>query len=183
MKALTKFLLLSAGLSIGSSVYALDWTPFLQPLKNSCDTRGTINLENIPKKYKASVISNKKSIDKSQEQFYGVIDKQTVTLKNATAFGTPLSKIVQKISDGGENGSFTSLTLHFTNTKFMDSLPQFYAKSGKHTVKAGTKKVIDQSSYTIRGSATGYELEELGRVWVLTFNKKDKTITCTMASS
>lgn len=184
MKILAQILLLSTGLCVGSSIYAaVDWTPFLQSIKNSCYTGGTLNFDNIPKKYKTSVVSNKKSVDKSQEKFYGVIDKQTVTLKNATAFGAPLSKIVQEVSDGGENGNFTSLNLYFTNTKFMNSLPQFYAKYGKHTIKAGTKTVITQPSYSIRGFATGYELEETGRIWKLTFNKKHKTIKCFMGSS
>lgn len=181
-------LLLMSLFSISSVQAEVDWSPFLQLLKNSCQSYN-IDLENIPKKYHASIISNKKITDKKNKiaTAYGVPDIRTITLKNATAFGSPIKKIVMEEYSGGDVGSMTRFSVYFDNNNFIRNLSQFQAKEGKLVAKATDKKQLkakdtEGEDIIIQTTGMGYRIETFGRVTELKVDKKTKQLSCVHGS-
>lgn len=186
MKYLTACLTLSTATLMATSAYAGDWTAELSAIKNGCDYYEVVNLDTLAKKYRASVISNKKSIDSKNSNTYGDNHIQTLVLKDVTAFGSPLSKIVWEETDGGEVGNFNRLTLHFADTNFMNNRSSFYIKVGNQTYNVGKgrkfSRQANDSQQSLTINDTGYEFEEDGRVFALNFDKKNKILNCGMYS-
>lgn len=67
---------------------ATDWTPYLKQMMLGCDFP-TLK-DNLPSRYKASIASKKV---KGNPKIEGEDIYTTYTLRNATAFGQPLSKV------------------------------------------------------------------------------------------
>lgn len=134
---------------------ATDWTPYLKPMLSGCDSVRIA--EGIPKKYKASIASKKVKGNPDNE---GEEIITTYTLKNATAFGQPLAKV--EYLQGYE---WSSTSLYFKDNKFTKLRPQFKLPK------------LDEYSQVTSNNAEGYEIEDGGYLY-LTFDKKDKSISC-----
>lgn len=131
-----------------------DWTPILRPLLNGCDFAHEI--DDVSKLYKSSVVKDTLVADYPDEE--ETPTHHTLLLKDAVAFGQPITKITNDESDG----SF-AYSLYFKNTEFMKLRPLF--------------KLPKPNSYSkgkIKTSKLGYETEDRA----LTFDVKQKTITC-----
>lgn len=143
MKRLALILALSA---LSTPAWSADWTPYLKGMKDSCDTSsinallfkdGTYDTSNLPKKLRADIVKYD--------------DDGKIILKNATAFGHPLTAITSH--EDADAGGFG---LTFANQKFMSILPQFSISDGKITEKAGSSNkywvsigthVVDDDNY------------------------------------
>lgn len=143
---------------------ATDWTPHLKPMLSGCNFSN--DPDKLPARYKTSIASKKVRVDSTD---YGVDDYEgdTITtyhLKNATAFGHPLSKI--EYLQGYEWGH---LKLYFKDSKFTALRPQF--KLPKDNKQHGEYITVTKNN------ASGYEVEDIGYV-TLAFNSKEKSIVC-----
>ena len=143
---------------------ATDWTPYLKPMLSGCSFSN--DPDKLPARYKASIASKKVRVDSTD---YGVDDYEgdTITtyhLKNATAFGHPLSKV--EYLQGYEWGH---LKLYFKDSKFTALRPQF--KLPKSNQRSGGYNAVTKNN------ASGYEVEDIGYV-TLAFNSKEKSIVC-----
>lgn len=143
---------------------ATDWTPHLKPMLSGCSFSN--DPDKLPARYKTSIASKKVRIDSGD---YGVDDYEgdTITtyhLKNATAFGHPLSKV--EYLQGCEWGH---LKLYFKDSKFTALRPQF--KLPKSNQRSGGYNTVTKNN------ASGYEAEDMGYV-TLAFNPKEKSIVC-----
>ena len=116
-----------------SPALAADWTPYLQGMQENCNYGDTI--ANILTKQSAVPNALKKDVVK---QSYANIDEFTnkgmLQLKNASAFGYPISKITL---DEEYDGRY--LTVYFKDKNFMKLLPNFYVKLGNTKIPAGKK--------------------------------------------
>ena len=143
---------------------ATDWTPYLKPMLSGCSFSN--DPDKLPARYKASIASKKVRID-SEDYGVGDYEGDTITtynLKNATAFGHPLSKI--EYLQGYEWGH---LKLYFKDSKFTALRPQF--KLPKSNQRSGGYNAVTKNN------ASGYEVEDIGYV-TLAFNSKEKSIVC-----
>lgn len=142
---------------------ATDWTPYLKPMLSGCFYPEPS--ENLPARYKASVVSKKITFDRTDaDSDYDGEKTTTYTLKNATAFGQPLLKVEEL--EGYEWGH---LKLYFKDTKFTALRPQFKLPKFDTTPGSLQPKIINNSS----GYNTIQESQK-----ELIFNKKEKSITC-----
>lgn len=141
-----KFLALATSLLVASPAFSADWTPVLKEMQNSCKIENIGQIINkqkaMPKNLKGDIISHK-------TDGFG---NGVITLKNATAFGYPISKIDFQLPQGGEAG----LKLYFKSVDFKKVLPQFYYKVGNKTVKGDIKTAI------------GYKYNENGGITKIT---------------
>lgn len=157
----------------------------------------------IPKALQASIASYKGTATAPKDDRDGIIHRVTIGLKNATAFGQPITKI-QYLSepDYGGHGSDT-LTVYFAKNDFVKLKPQFPLVIGDTKYPIGTS-----TYYYIQQDEQDYEkffatkiskaqkdeiaLEQLAEThqngWQmptdgvglvkLTFNSKNKSIVC-----
>lgn len=123
-------------LSVGSA-YAADWTPYLSSIKHNCDvekihstllTQSFAN-KKLPQALHADLVKRTGKINPDSASGEVVLQ-----LKNATAFGQPLTKISYMVGDSQAEWHF-----YFANDGFMKLLPTFYTGEGKHTKPAGTQ--------------------------------------------
>lgn len=125
-----KAVMVAALLTISSSVWAaVDWTPYLKEMKDECDffvediiseALGDGNRHHMPKALQPSVAS------------YSHTQSTTdVRLKNAIAFGQPITRIVVGTTD---DDTFT--TVYFANADFVKIKPQFtvYVDGKDHAI-------------------------------------------------
>lgn len=130
--AIKKLLTLSI-LGISTTAFgAVDWTSHLKGMQSSCNTYAIAELaksKTLPKALRPSLVKRQGKISESD-------GKVTWTLKNATAFGQPLTKITY--SRDGHTAS--SVTLYFANDGFMKLLPSFAPKFNGKALKAGQQK-------------------------------------------
>lgn len=124
-----------ASLMFASSAFAHDWTPYLQGMKNTCDTSALLQLA---EKYE-NTKQLPKAISGSVTDFeVGIIGSFSISLKNATAFGYPINAIESIVAANGTS----RVSVHFKNADFMRIAPQFYLLSaGGQKVSVGTQKI------------------------------------------
>ena len=136
---MNKVLLLAVLASLGvGGAYAADWTPYLSSIKHNCDTTkihntlfsNTFDNKKLPKALQASVVKRTGKVDMDN----GGAGEVVLQLKNATAFGEPLTKIHYLVHDYHAEWRFS-----FGNGNFRKLLPTFYAGEGKYTKPAGTE--------------------------------------------
>ena len=139
---------------------ATDWTPYLKPMMSGCSFP-TLK-DKLPSRYKASIASKKV---KGNPEIEGEDIYTTYTLRNATAFGQPLSKV--EYLTGWEWGH---LKLYFKDTKFTALRPQF--KLPKLDADP------DLISTVIKNNAQGYQVDDGIGMLELEFNKTQKSISC-----
>lgn len=131
-----------------------DWTPILRPMLNGCDFTNQIDKKS--KLYKASVLKDTLVIEDENEEESPT--HQTILLKDAVAFGQPFTKI----TDDGSDGAF-AYTIYFKNKDFIKLRPLFKLP-----------KVDSYNKHEIKINNLGYDTPAR----TLTFNIKEKTITC-----
>lgn len=133
---LTTFVSLS---TIGlSTAHATDWTPYLSGIQHNCNTQiihDTLFTEmfvnkKLPSALQGSLVKRTGRINNETAS-----GKVVLQLKNATAFGEPLTQISYTAHDNHATWQF-----RFGNGNFSKLLPTFYAGEGKYTQKAGTKQ-------------------------------------------
>lgn len=131
MKKSTLALLIS--LVISSPAFSADWTPVLKEMQDSCKTDIIESIASkqtrMPNNLKGDIISHK------GDGYDGMFFSSTLTLKNATAFGYPISKIEYDADEGDGGG----VKVHFKSVNFNKVLPKFSYKVGKKTHKATLK--------------------------------------------
>lgn len=124
-----KSLALATSLLVASPAFSADWTPVLKEMQNSCKISAIEPIvdktQPVPKSLKDDVISHK------------VGDKSVIALKNATAFGYPLTKIERYYT-----GHSYGVKLYFKSVDFNKILPKFSFKVGNQTYQAGVKKAF-----------------------------------------
>lgn len=151
---------------------AADWTPLFKSLETNCQfTLRESNKVKVPKSFVKDIVSKKEN---DQGDSYDL----TMKLKNATAFGSPLTKMVVKSDTGGGE-----VKLFFTNTDFMKSLSNFTFKDDNGSLRAGVNKkfTVDvQDEYPIKfeSNASGYSMDGDSYGTILNFDRKSKTISC-----
>lgn len=171
---------------------ATDWTPELTSLQSGC--HGIFHLmEELPNKYQASIIKTSKT--KVKAKYGGNNIATTYYLKNATAFGIPLDKIIEEINDSDFH--YMSFSIVFKDNSFLKLRPDFYysaynsdtdneyvvtvrmPKSGKYNSKNKGIALVYKNN-----TASGYDVEDesgaMGRYVSLKFDKNRKSITCVM---
>lgn len=173
-------------------------------MQENCNYGNTIT--NILTKQSAVPNALKKDVVKLN---YTVLDemtsKGTLQLKNATAFGYPISKITL---DDEYDGRY--LTVYFKDKNFMKLLPDFYVKLGNTKIPAGKKVAYVKATHldTQKTKITKIDYKNIDKIqpmddndnwsvryvstpngWYvndlempidgeLSFNSKTKTITC-----
>ncbi len=206
MKQLTKLATMMIGLGLAQLSFGADWTPYLKGMQDSCDYGDKLtNILNkktaMPKALKADVV---KHTAKSGEV--------NLSLKNATAFGYPISKITYSGDYAG-----ATLKVHFKTTDFTKSIGNFTVNVGNQKQKAGIKKAWAVGGYNDNGVATKFNSvtfpkkvdgyyqvqdlfsEDMGAIVLthengwnvidvaeagsdLTFDSKQKTIACSFST-
>lgn len=119
------------GLALCASASAGDWTNHFSTIKENCSPSEIRELiDSAPKSLKKDIISSKES----------EAERGTVTnyrFKNATLFGSPFTRI--EFRDESAADSIT--TIYFSDTRFMQALPQFYVKDQNGLIMhAGTER-------------------------------------------
>lgn len=191
---------------------AADWTPLLQIMQNGCAVHSAndkiapimAKIEDVPKYLKADVLHHTTPMESNHEN----TDQFTLTLKNATAFGYPIQKIIY---------NDTELKVYFKNTDFMKAISQFTVPVEHQNQPAGIqnawgtiyKATKDQTTpidfpkpitQNLDGQTyTSYDFDKLSKKydviyitdetgWYLNsetssqslkFNSQEKTISCT----
>ena len=149
-----------------------DWTPYLKGIQANCQTP---DLDKpIPMNLKPSVIKmeNHRKLDDGT-----YIGKRVIALKNATAFGYPITKIVLD-----STGYVGSTDIYFANSDFMKLRNQFYLNTKEGKLYASEKrKVIDPDSFdgVLTADGNGYDTG----LAALTFDLKSKSISCSWAAA
>lgn len=149
-----------------------DWTPYLKGIQANCQTP---DLDKpIPMNLKPSVIKmeNHRKLDDGT-----YIGKRVIALKNATAFGYPITKIVLD-----STGYVGSTDIYFANSDFMKLRNQFYLNTKEGKLYASEKrKVIDPDSFdgVLTADGNGYDTG----LAALTFDLKGKSISCSWAAA
>lgn len=169
---------------------ATDWTPELTTLQSGC--HGIFHLmDELPKKYKTAII--RKSDIKVKDGEGGNDITTTYYLRDATAFGVPLDKIIEKTNDS--HFHYMSFSIVFKNNSFLKLRPDFYysaynsitdneyvvtvrmPKSGKYNSKDKGIALVYKNN-----TALGYDVEDESGVMPaydsLKFDKNRKSITC-----
>ncbi len=195
--------ILATILGFSTSSFAADWTNYLKSMQDSCKIASiekSINKKSdIPKNLHSSI--SKYSV---KNNMFDAKDAD-IRLKNATAFGQPISRITHTISSEGRE-----LTVYFKNNHFINLKPKFSINfDGKnHAVGSkkawliysesedGTPQKIMNVPYqgengeyfnnqedwnmvlTIDDMGWSYGGTEYGSYDFLEFNKQQKTITC-----
>ena len=151
----------------------------LNRCKNSCSTY-LIDLENIPKQYKASIAKDYRWQKKVKfGPTYDTYDVHTVILKNVTAFGYPISKI-ETSTDGHSTVNFE---LHFKDKNFMKLRPDFYYTTiGKTKIsyppkRQGVLEGEESQGISYQSDRFGYNIEGNASE-NLFFDEKNKLIPC-----
>lgn len=159
-----------------SQAQTVDWGNYLQGIKVNCDTSALDNPEPATLKSSILKLNNQGKLDDGTW-----VGKKTITLKNATFMGQPLTKIVKD-----SNGYEGKTTLYFANTGFMQLRPQFYMETdtaqGKVRLYASDKKVIqDPDSFAGQYTANGKGYND--GLTNLNFDMKTKSISCSWAAA
>ena len=157
MKKLTVALCLALMVHSGLAIGATDWTPYFQSMKDGCNYPHP--KDGIPSKYQASIVSTKVKGNPKNE---GEDVITTYTLKNAIAFGQPITKF--EYLQGYE---WHHLELYFKNDSFMKLRPQFKLPQP------------EEFPDVTENTAKGYSVEGIGYI-DLKFDQKKKSIYCGM---
>ena len=171
---------------------AVDWTPKLTGLQNSCSDIFHI-MEELPKKYQASI--SKKSKQKIQDEYSGYNVTTTYHLKDATLFWLPLEALKEDVND--TDFHYKKFSMVFKDTAFMQLRPSFYyvaqGDMGAPYVitadnpKSGKYQNVDEGmDVTYKNTALGYEVDDSNSEGMscstyLDFDKANKTLSCAMA--
>lgn len=148
----------------------IDWTPVLKTMQNGCDLP---DIDNAPPEILASVQSDSGTRGGSNKVADGY---KTLLLKNASAFGYPISKIYF----GSQGAGFSSATVYFTDQRFLTLRPKFYVQTIAGNLSAKDKMIItDRNAFAGQYLANGYGYSD-GRSGV-TFSPKTYSITCSWA--
>lgn len=166
MKSLIKssvlFLLLGLSISANADIDATDLTPFFQGLKEGCSLENSS--DDFPKLYRKAIISQKTTGSKKVTSDNSH-SKTVYQLKNASIFGYPVRAVA---FSGGLDG--IDISLFFLDAKFMVLRPQFKIPADK-----GYKITKDNSK--------GYIYTDDSNEGELVFDKKDKSITCSVSNN
>ncbi|OOS06344.1 hypothetical protein SAMN02745664_10766 [Moraxella cuniculi DSM 21768] len=155
-----KAAILTTGLLFGTAALAetIDWTPALESLKNMCNQEAIYDSDidwwtaaNVPyykdKRILGSMLSP--SVVKSTVRF----GKQVHHLKNATAFGLPITRFEL---DNGGNGMLDRVEIFFANNDFLKLRSEFYAVKDRgdnaQTVYANEKQAWMEYYYSQGGN-------------------------------
>lgn len=119
------------GLALCASASAGDWTNHFSTIKENCSPSEIWELiDSAPKSLKKDIISSKES-----ETERGRVTNYR--FKNATLFGSPFTRIEFR----DESAADSIATIYFSNTRFMQALPQFYVKDQNGLIMhAGTER-------------------------------------------
>lgn len=101
--------------SVGSQAWAGDWTPFLKGMKDDCqihDMSAGNSKPSIPANLKKDVVANKFANGKAD-----------ITLKNATAFGKPITRIQTQLPDSSD---VAYVKVYFKDGDFSKIRSQFF---------------------------------------------------------
>lgn len=143
---------------------ATDWTPYLKSMMLGCKYPDPN--DKLPARYKASIVSTKVKIDSYDNDIldYKGDEITTYNLKNATVFGQPLLKV--EYMQGYEWGH---MKLYFKDTKFIALRSQFKLPKFEKYQYGVLPEITNNNN--------GYQTYQDFYV-NLTFDKKDKSITC-----
>lgn len=151
-----------------------DWTPLLKTLQNSCslpkiyDDAGRMV---IPKAYQPSVVSHKNTGSRDS-------GTETMVLKDAIAFGSPLNKFYVTVTESGYNA-----VLSFDNANFMKNMSKFYFQDGNYKMLAGSRsKPFQKEEMIYSPSSTGYYYQQNEYETRLKFDANKRTITCSVVN-
>lgn len=167
-----------------SATAAVDWTPYLKGMQDHCsyDSKefwqalgfgypaGEPQKAKTPKALQASVsgysVKEKKKLRNGDDHYLDIIIK----LKNATAFGEPITKVHYYI--GYE---FYGLEVTFANNNFTRLKPRFTMTYDGKKYPVGSNKYWDEY---LKIDKNGW-IADLGEYpESLSFNAKDKSIKC-----
>lgn len=151
-KRISKFFVLLgfslSGVSVCNISHAItDWTAYIQPLQHNCNGEKLSKIiydykktQKFPKNLQPSIIkvtpinpfSDKKILNSNETDGFELL------LKNATAFGYPITKLRIVVPET----EYFDYTVSFANSNFMQLLPKFFVVSntGKKEF-AGTQKL------------------------------------------
>ncbi len=168
---------------------AVDWTPKLTGLQNSCSDIFHI-MEELPKKYQDSI--GKKSEQKIQDEYSGYNVTTTYHLKDATLFRLPLESLKEDVND--TDFHYKKFSMVFKDTAFMQLRPSFYyvaqSDMGASYVitadnpKNGKYQNVDEGiDVTYENTALGYVVDDnssegMSCSTYLDFDKANKTLSC-----
>lgn len=170
---------------------AVDWTPKLTGLQDSCSDIFHL-MYDLPKKYKASII--KKSDVKVKDGYGGHNITTTYNLKDSSVFGLSLDKIKEEIND--TDFHYKSFSMIFKDNAFLKLRPSFYytAESeigAKYKITADMPRsgtYNDNASgihVKYKNMTSGYEVYSDGEVMScnteLKFDKPNKAISCSIS--
>lgn len=171
---------------------AVDWTPKLTGLQDSCSDTFHI-MEELPKKYQASI--SKRSEQKIQDEYSGNNITTTYHLKDAIFFGLPLEALKEDVND--TDFHYKKFSMVFKDTAFMQLRPSFYyvaqSDMGMPYVitadnpKSGKYQNVDEGiDVTYKNTVLGYEIEDnssdgMSCSTYLDFDKANKTLSCASA--
>lgn len=135
-----------------ASYATTDWTPKLKPMLAGCEG---MNLYELPKSYQSAIVKKIEQSDGDTEDdpYY-----MTYMLKDSVAFGQPISRIKLASYDSGYG-----TTIYFKNADFIKLRPLFKLP-----------KVSASEAKSVKNTKLGYQAAMTN----LTFNPKDKSITC-----
>ncbi|MCP2041296.1 hypothetical protein L1281_001894 [Neisseria sp. HSC-16F19] len=151
MRILTPALLLALP---SAALAATDWTPYLHTLQHNCDAGALVEVLNhhqdkkrLPAALQASLQGVRNSTDNNGFKV------QEFRLKNASAFGLPLNRIVVVRPET----EYARYDLVFADARMMTLQPQFrLAGNGRHKSAAGQKQTWVE--YHAHGSNGSYRL-------------------------
>lgn len=138
-----KPILIAGLLGVNLSAWAVvDWTPYFKGMKNECDFETLepfiTGKNKIPKKLQPSIT---KYIGGAYNN-----EKTDIRLKNATAFGQPITRIVIEHPET----AYGSLTIYFANASFTKLKSQFTVNVN------GTRHAVGKAqAWGITGIPTG----------------------------
>lgn len=139
-----------------SAAQATKLDAYVQPMLNGCDN---IDIDQLIQQQRSAIsgIERKGNPNVEGEEVVTI-----VSLRNATAFGYPLSKI-ERLS-GYEWGH---TKIYFNTDQFVNLRPAFKLPN-----------YDDESFKVVRNDATGYQYGPNEYATILTFNRQERSILC-----
>ena len=170
---------------------AVDWTPRLTVLQDSCSSSFHV-MDKLPKKYQTSIL--RKSETQVKDDYSGNNVTTTYYLKEATFFGLPLMALKEDTND--TDFHYKKFSMVFKDTEFMNLRPSFYYTAHSpigatyiitaDNPKQSTYHDEDEGIYVkYKNTSTGYDVDDqsseaLQCQTALNFDRANKTLSCSM---
>ena len=139
-----------------STAQATKLDAYVQPMLNGCDN---IDIDQLIQQQRSAIAGIQR---KGNPNVEGEEVVTTISLKNATAFGYPLSKIE---SLSGYEWGHTKI--YFNTDQFVNLRPAFKLPN-----------YDDEMFKVVRNDATGYQYGPNEYATILTFNRQERSILC-----